>query len=137
MVPNFVIGRRAVLRLSAFSAVGVVLAACGAAAETPASSPASQAAASSAKPAAPAGSTAPAASASAAPATASGASASGAAAQPRMGGTLRAGMALDLPSLEVHSLSQQAYENLWMVYDRLITFDEQLKPVPQLAESWD
>jgi peptide/nickel transport system substrate-binding protein len=43
----------------------------------------------------------------------------------------------DLPSLDVQFVGPNEYENLWLVFDRLIAYDDTLKPQPQLAESWD
>jgi peptide/nickel transport system substrate-binding protein len=59
------------------------------------------------------------------------------AATPRTGGTLRTAVVGDPPSLEVHVLLPTLYETVWLVYDRLIAYDDKLVPQPQLAESWD
>ena len=58
-------------------------------------------------------------------------------AQPRRGGTLRTALLGDLPSLDVQFVAPNEIENLWLVFDRLTTYDQQLKPQPMLAESWD
>ncbi|MBV9581841.1 MAG: ABC transporter substrate-binding protein [Chloroflexi bacterium] len=54
---------------------------------------------------------------------------------PRSGGTLRVGEPADIASLD--GIVRGGYENVWLVYDRLVTYDDQLKPQPMLAESWD
>jgi peptide/nickel transport system substrate-binding protein len=59
------------------------------------------------------------------------------AAQPRRGGTLRTAILGDLPSLDVQFVAPNEIENLWLVFDRLVTYDNALNPQPQLAESWD
>ena len=56
---------------------------------------------------------------------------------PRTGGTLRTAVVGDPPGLEVHVLLPGLYETVWLVYDRLITYDDKLVPQPQLAESWE
>src|SRR5215471_3121073 len=71
----------------------------------------------------------------AAPAPAGGQTPSGG--EPRRGGTLRSAVVGDPPGLEVHVLLPSLYETVWLVYDRLISYDDKLVPQPQLAESWD
>ena len=60
-----------------------------------------------------------------------------AATQPRSGGTLRAAITADLPNLDPHINTTTAHENLFLAFDRIIQYDEQLHPRPMLAESWD
>jgi peptide/nickel transport system substrate-binding protein len=57
--------------------------------------------------------------------------------QPRRGGSVRAGSLLDVSSLDGHTLQAQDYNTKWAVYDRLISYDDQVQPRPMLAESWD
>jgi peptide/nickel transport system substrate-binding protein len=52
-----------------------------------------------------------------------------------MGGTLRVGIPADIAALD--GIVRGAYDSVWLVYDRLVTYDENLKPQPMLAESWD
>ncbi len=119
--------RRGVLRLFAAGAsVAVLDAACGPAAPTVATAVPSTVT--------PAATTAPAPAATAPAATAPAAAGT---AQPQKGGTLRAAVVGDPPGLEVHVLLPGLYESVWLVYDRLIAYDDQLVPQPQLAESWD
>jgi peptide/nickel transport system substrate-binding protein len=60
-----------------------------------------------------------------------------ASAQPRRGGMLRTAILGDLPSLDVQFVAPNEIENLWLVFDRLVSYDDLLNPQPQLAESWD
>jgi peptide/nickel transport system substrate-binding protein len=47
-------------------------------------------------------------------------------------------MAGDLGTgLEMHALQPTTFENLWLVHDRLIIYDDKSVPQPQLAESWE
>ncbi|MBV9598795.1 MAG: ABC transporter substrate-binding protein, partial [Chloroflexi bacterium] len=106
----------------------VFLAACGGAAapNVPTSAPApAPTAASASKPAA----TTPAA-AAAQPTTAT-------AAQPRSGGTLQAAKLGDVANLDGHYWSPNGGLHVWLSYDTLARYDQNLKPQPQLAESWD
>jgi len=57
--------------------------------------------------------------------------------QPKTGGTLRMGMVGDLTQLEGQLIIPGALDTLWQVYDRLTAYDENLKPQPMLAESWE
>jgi peptide/nickel transport system substrate-binding protein len=57
--------------------------------------------------------------------------------QPRSGGTLRAALTADLPNLDPHINTTTAHENLFLAFDRIIQYDDQLHPQPMLAESWD
>ena len=112
-----------------------------AAAAAPTSAPATPPAAPTSAPAAPTGAAAAAATGGAAsPTRAAVATTPGsaaAAAQPRRGGTLRSAITADLANLEPHVILPNAYESLWLVYDRLTDYDDKLKPQPMLAESWD
>jgi peptide/nickel transport system substrate-binding protein len=58
-----------------------------------------------------------------------------AALQPKSGGTLRVGEPSDIASLD--GIVRGGYEDVWLVYDRLVTYDDKLTPQPMLAESWD
>jgi ABC-type transport system substrate-binding protein len=130
------LSRRAVLGALAAAAGSIVLAACGSAAPTAGSSPASSppaasspAAASPAASAVPAGASVAVASASAAAQPSAGA--------PKRGGTLRHGVANDITTLDGIQRGGNPYESVWLIYDRLVTYDDKLKPLPMLAESWD
>ena len=57
--------------------------------------------------------------------------------QPRTGGTLRGAITSNLASLEPHIAPPNAFETLWLAYDRLTAYDDKLQPQPALAESWD
>jgi peptide/nickel transport system substrate-binding protein len=59
------------------------------------------------------------------------------AAQPKTGGTLRVGVPTDIASLDPVVRGGAPYESIWLIYDRLVTYDDKLKPMPMLAESWD
>ena len=50
---------------------------------------------------------------------------------------IRAGSQLDVPNLDGHTIQAQDYNTKWAVYDRLINYDDNVKPQPMLAESWD
>jgi peptide/nickel transport system substrate-binding protein len=126
-----VLGRRAALRLIFSTGAISVLAACTPTSTTPAPAQApstSAPAASGATPPAAGATTAPAAN-GAAPAAATGA------AQPKRGGTLRIGVAGDVARLDGQLYS--SINTTWMPFDRLTTYDAQLKPQPMLAESWE
>src|SRR5918992_3644882 len=61
-----------------------------------------------------------------------------AAQQPKSGGTLRIGWEADITGLDPHMSS--GIQAQWMVgniYNSLVTIDEQLNYIPELAESWD
>jgi peptide/nickel transport system substrate-binding protein len=58
----------------------------------------------------------------------------GAAAQPKAGGVLRFGTAADIANLGFGSIS---FEVLQGLYDPVLAYDDNLQPVPSLAESWD
>ena len=70
---------------------------------------------------------APAASGQAAPATNA----------PKSGGTLKLGSTTELPNLESHQMSPPTFNIIYQVHDRLVDYDENLQPVPSLAESWE
>jgi peptide/nickel transport system substrate-binding protein len=55
--------------------------------------------------------------------------------QPVPGGTLRIGTIGDLVTLDGHLHSGNT--SIWFIYDRLSAYDDNLKPQPMLAESWD
>jgi peptide/nickel transport system substrate-binding protein len=138
-VQRITVTRRHLLRLMGLAASASLLAACAPiAAPTPTSPPAD------AKPAntAPAagGSTAPSAKPAAAvasPATAANpAPAAQAGGQPKRGGTLRVASPTDVEPKRIHSITFVNYQLQYQVYDTLTRYDRQLKPQPELAESW-
>ncbi|HEU0169732.1 MAG TPA: ABC transporter substrate-binding protein [Chloroflexota bacterium] len=145
------VSRRTALRALAATASAVVLAACGSASQpapssaSPSAALASPAAATASKPAAPSAAPASAGASTAASAPAAAGSAAGTSAAaiakpatssaPRPGGTLRVGIPADIASLD--GIVRGSYDSVWLVYDRLVTYDEKLKPQPMLAESWD
>ncbi len=55
----------------------------------------------------------------------------------KTGGTLTTGMIGDLGSIDGHQVTQESVNVSFLAYDRLIDYDDQLKPQPMLAESWD
>jgi peptide/nickel transport system substrate-binding protein len=120
--------RRDVLRGMGWALGTGLLAACGLSAPAPAAPPATPA---GAPPAQSASTAAPVASAVVVQPTPSTAQ------QPKSGGTLRTAMVGDVPSLEGHLFAGGVYETTWLVYDRLTQYDDNLKPQPMLAESWD
>lgn len=56
--------------------------------------------------------------------------------QVKRGGNFRLGASLDLLGTDVHVTGQNR-STLWLIAEGLTTKDEQLKDVPQLAESWE
>jgi peptide/nickel transport system substrate-binding protein len=56
---------------------------------------------------------------------------------PRAGGTLRIGVVGDIPNLDPHQLGVPAQDIVYPIWDRLMEYDAQTRPVPALAESWD
>ena len=60
-----------------------------------------------------------------------------AAAQPRRGGVAQYSIQADLSSIDGHVRTPGAVDSLWLAFDRLTTYDMQLKPQPTLAESWE
>src|SRR5579859_5331066 len=109
------VSRRAFLEVLGLGTGTVLLAACGGGV------------APSAGPTAPA----PAAAATAATTAVAGAG------QPKMGGTLTAAKLGDVANLDGHYWSPNGGLHVWMAYDTLARYDQNLKPQPQLAESWD
>ncbi|MBV9576956.1 MAG: ABC transporter substrate-binding protein, partial [Chloroflexi bacterium] len=60
-----------------------------------------------------------------------------AAGTPRTGGTLRAVQAGDLASIDGHYYTTGNGLSVWIIYDTLTAYDDNLQPQPALAESWD
>ncbi|HEX8968824.1 MAG TPA: ABC transporter substrate-binding protein, partial [Chloroflexota bacterium] len=58
-------------------------------------------------------------------------------AQPKSGGTLVWAIGSDIANLDGHLLTATNYDTVFRAYDRLTALDEQGKPQPQLAESWE
>ena len=56
---------------------------------------------------------------------------------PRSGGTLRVAISADPASLDGHLYAAGRFDTMWLIYDRLIEYDVELRPQPMLAESWD
>jgi peptide/nickel transport system substrate-binding protein len=75
--------------------------------------------------------------ATSAPAAATPAPQSTTAAQPKSGGTLKAAKLGDVANLDGHYWSPNGGLHVWLAYDTLARYDQNLKPQPQLAESWD
>ena len=118
--------RRGFLKLVGASATLPLLAACQATPGTPV----------------PAGPTAPVAASGqptivAAPTSAVAAPTAAAAGSPKPGGTLKAMQAGDLSSVDGHYYTPGAGLSAWIVFDTLTEYDDNLKPQPALAESWD
>jgi peptide/nickel transport system substrate-binding protein len=59
------------------------------------------------------------------------------AASPKPGGTLKAMQAGDLASVDGHYYTPGSGLSAWIVFDTLTEYDDNLKPQPALAESWD
>jgi peptide/nickel transport system substrate-binding protein len=57
--------------------------------------------------------------------------------QPRSGGMLRAALPTEIPNVDPHGNSPNAYDTLWLAFDRLTAYDAKLQPQPMLAESWE
>jgi peptide/nickel transport system substrate-binding protein len=133
------LSRRAALRLVLSSAGLTVLTACGVGTVATATAPAPTSA--PAAPTAAAAAPKPAATVAAAPPTAvvsvAAPTAVAAAAPPKTGGTLRVGVPTDIVTLDPVVRGGAPYESTWLTYDRLVTYDDKLKPLPMLAESWD
>jgi peptide/nickel transport system substrate-binding protein len=122
------VSRRSFLTIFGAGTGAVVLAACGGAAapSVPTSAPAAApTTAAASKPAA----TAPAA-AAAQPTAAT-------TPQPKSGGTLQAAKLGDVANLDGHYWSPNGGLHVWLAYDTLARYDQNIKPQPQLAESWD
>jgi peptide/nickel transport system substrate-binding protein len=60
-----------------------------------------------------------------------------AAPQPKTGGKLTADKLGDYANLDGHYWSPNGGLHVWLAYDTLARYDENLKPQPQLAESWE
>jgi peptide/nickel transport system substrate-binding protein len=131
------VSRRRLLSLLGSGAGLTLLTACAPISPpAPTAAPAKPAAAPAAPAAAPA---APAAAAPAASAVAVASAAPAGAAQPaekpRPGGTLRAGRTTDVARLDGHSTT--AIDTVWHLFETLTSYDENFKPQPLLAESWE
>ena len=63
-------------------------------------------------------------------------SAASGAAQPKAGGNLRVGAVGDVANVDPQSWGPKNGFSIFMAYDTLTTYDLDLKPQPQLAESW-
>ena len=142
--------RRVALRMLGLGAAAGVLAACGPSSQTassPTSAPAAPAAPAPAPTAAPPAATPAGASASGAPTSAAAAPpvatvsvsqpapASASGAQPKRGGSLRVGQIGDSARLDGQLVT--TVDATWMPFDRLTSYDANLKPQPMLAESWE
>src|SRR5438105_15118968 len=57
--------------------------------------------------------------------------------QPRSGSQLRVGILGDIPSLDPHQLTPPVPDVTFGIWDRLLTYDAQVKPVGILADSWE
>jgi peptide/nickel transport system substrate-binding protein len=118
------ISRRRAIQLLGVGPGSVILAACGG----------------TGQPAAPPANTTPAPSATisaaSAPAPTQATSAT-AAVTPRTGGNLRALQAGDLSSLDGHYYTTGNGLSAWIIYETLTVYDDNLKPQPALAESWE
>src|SRR4051812_37370486 len=121
------ISRRGALKLLAGGAGVTFLAACGSTpdAGSPAAAPASAATVPASSPAA------------SGLAVSAAAAAKPAAGTPKSGGTLRFVATADIPNLDGHQRQSTLNDTTWTAYDRLIQYDENGKPQPMLAESWD
>ncbi len=141
------LSRRAALQLLLGGAGVGVLTACGVGSAPPQTAPTSASApptaAAAAKPAATtanaAATSAPTSAAAAQPtvAVSTPAPAAAGAGQPKSGGTLRVGVPTDIVTLDPVVRGGTPYESTWLTFDRLVTYDDKLKPQPMLAESWD
>jgi peptide/nickel transport system substrate-binding protein len=66
-------------------------------------------------------------------------------AQPRVGGTLRFGQNVEIAAggaagaspLDGQNISPAPLSAIWLGYDSLVRYDDNFKPQPMLAESWD
>ncbi len=115
--------RRTFLGLFSAGTGAVALAACGPAV-APSSAPTTPTAV------APAPTAAAAATPTAAPASVQ-------TAQPKAGGKLTAAKLGDVANIDGHYWSPNGGLHVWLAYDTLARYDANLKPQPQLAESWD
>jgi peptide/nickel transport system substrate-binding protein len=112
------LSRRRALTLLMTATGASVLAGCGAPAP-PAAKPAATGAA------------------AATPNTVSATPAAAPAEQPKPGGNLRVGAVGDVSSIDTQSWGPRTGFSIFMAYDTLTTYDLDLKPQPQLAESWE
>jgi peptide/nickel transport system substrate-binding protein len=85
----------------------------------------------------PAPTTPPAAAPTAATAPGAAATAAPAGSQPKPGGNLRIGAVGDVANLDGHSWGPKNGFSVFMIFDTLTNYDQNLKPQPELAESWD
>jgi peptide/nickel transport system substrate-binding protein len=135
-----VIDRRAALRLVFLGAATSVLAACASAPQQTASPPLivpTTAPTTAATPTTEAPSPTASAVGVAPPATPVSAPVASAA-QPKTGGSLTLSLGGDIPGLDGHlARGAASYESVWQVYETLTLYDQDLKPQPLLAESWD
>jgi peptide/nickel transport system substrate-binding protein len=124
------VSRRAFLEVLALGSGAALLSACGP--NVPSAAPTAVAAkpAAAATPAAAVTPVAAAAAATPAPGVTT-------AAQPKAGGRLVAAKLGDVANLDGHYWSPNGGLHVWMSYDTLARYDANLKPQPQLAESWD
>jgi len=128
--------RRRALQLLGAGSGTLFLAACGAAATPAVPAATSAPAAAPTTAAVPTTAVAPTA-AQVQPAAAAPTAAASAAGAPKTGGTLRAIQAGDLSSIDGHYYTTGAGLSAWIVYETLTAYDDNLKPQPALAESWD
>jgi peptide/nickel transport system substrate-binding protein len=131
------VSRRAALGLLMSASATALLAACGpgAAPVAPTTAPAPTAAPKPA--AAAAAATAPAPAAAGAPAATVAVAPTPAAQQIKKGGTLRWGQVGDLVTIDAIMWSPVANNTLGQVNEMLIDYDDDLKIMPRLAESWE
>ncbi len=140
--PNrFVMSRRAVLAMLVSTTGASLLAACGPGAAPPAStSPPAAPPAAAPPPAAPptaAAAAKPATTTAAAPAGATIVSTTAAQSAVKTGGTLRWGQVGDLVTIDAILWSPVSNNTLGQVNEMLIDYDDDLKIMPRLAESWE
>jgi peptide/nickel transport system substrate-binding protein len=119
------VNRRYALHLLVSATAASLLAACSAPTPSAPAATAPPATSGASKPT----SAAPTAAAAAAPTPASG--------QPKRGGTLRTAQVGDPLNLDPHYFSPLTGDTTYPVLDRLIAYDDNLQPRPQLAESWE
>ena len=58
-------------------------------------------------------------------------------AAPKPGGAIRTGQVGDIANLDGHYSNQLSSNTVQLCYDKLAVYDQNLQPVPMLAESWD
>ncbi len=134
-----VVSRRTFLAYVAGVAVGLpLIAACAptAPSASPTSAPAPAGAAPTSKPAA-ASAPAPAITGGGAASTPAPAAQQRPQSQPKSGGTLRAATVGEFVNIDGHYYSPKAGLAMWMIYDTLTRYDDDLKVQPMLAESWE